>query len=110
MRLLDGDGSVMPGIDVVLYRGHTEHMQAVMLESEGETACYISDLIPTRHHLDLAWTCGYDLEPMQTIESRKRFYAQAIPGKWLVIFTHDHEVPMAYLETNDSGKLVAKPA
>lgn len=110
MRPLDGDGTVMPGIDVVIYRGHTEHMQAVMLESEGQTACYISDLVPTRHHLDLAWTCGYDLEPMQTIESRKRFYAEAVSGKWLVIFTHDHEVPMAYLETKDAGKIVARPA
>jgi glyoxylase-like metal-dependent hydrolase (beta-lactamase superfamily II) len=110
MRLLDGDGTVMPGINVVLYRGHTEHMQAVMLESQGQTACYISDLIPTRHHLDLAWTCGYDLEPMYTIENRKRFYSEAIAGKWLVIFTHDHEVPMAHLEVNDAGKIVARAA
>lgn len=109
MRLLDGDGTVMPGINVVCYRGHTEHMQAVMLESEGQTACYISDLIPTRHHLDLVWTCGYDLEPMHTIESRKRFYSEAISGKWLVIFTHDHEVPMACLESDNSGKIVANP-
>jgi glyoxylase-like metal-dependent hydrolase (beta-lactamase superfamily II) len=110
MRLLDGDGTVMPGINVVCYRGHTEHMQAVVLESEGQTACYISDLIPTRHHLDLAWTCGYDLEPMFTIESRKRFYTEAIAGKWLVIFTHDHEVPMAYLESDSKGKIVARAA
>jgi hypothetical protein len=50
---------------------------------------------------------AYDLFPLETIESRKRFYADAIPQQWLVIFTHDHETPWAYLEETASGKAVA---
>ena len=30
-------------------------MQAVLVQSGGKTACYISDLIPTSPHLDLNW-------------------------------------------------------
>lgn len=110
MRLLDGDAQIMPGISVVIYPGHTRNMQAIMLESEGQKACYISDLIPTSWHLDLAWVLGYDLYPLETIESRKRFYPQAVNGKWLVIFTHDHETPWAYLERDQNGKIAPRPA
>jgi glyoxylase-like metal-dependent hydrolase (beta-lactamase superfamily II) len=110
MQLLDGDGQIVPGIFVALYPGHTRNMQAIILESKGEKACYISDLIPTTWHLELTWVMSYDLYPLDTIENRKRFYAQAIPEKWLTIFTHDHEIPWAYLERDEKGKIVARPA
>jgi glyoxylase-like metal-dependent hydrolase (beta-lactamase superfamily II) len=108
MRLFDGDGDVMPGISVVIYPGHTRNMQAILLESEDEKACYISDLIPTTWHLDLTWVMSYDLFPLETIQNRKRFYQQAIPEKWLTIFTHDPETPWAYLEWDQRGKVIAR--
>lgn len=110
MKLIDGDQEIVPGISVSIYRGHTERMQAIMVQSEGETACYIADLIPTAAHLDLAWVMAFDLEPLITMESRKRFYAEAIPGKWLTMFTHDPQVPWGYLERNEKGRVVLRAA
>ena len=81
---------------------------AKMVQSEGETACYIADLIPTTAHLDLAWVMAFDLQPLITMESKKRFYDEAIPGKWLTMFTHDPQVPWAFLERNKEGKVVAR--
>ena len=98
MQLLKGDGEVVPGISVAGYPGHTRNMMAVFLRSGGKTACYISDLIPTSWHLDVTWVMAYDLFPLETIESRKRYYAQAIPERWLTIFTHDPAIPWVYLE------------
>ena len=71
------------------------------------TACYISDLIPTTAHIDLTWGMSFDLYPLQTIESKKQYYAQAIPEKWLTVFTHDPAVPWAYVEKDATGKMVA---
>ena len=71
------------------------------------TACYISDLIPTASHIDITWGMSFDLFPLQTIESKKQYYARAIPEKWLTIFTHDPRAPWAYVEKDDSGKMVA---
>jgi glyoxylase-like metal-dependent hydrolase (beta-lactamase superfamily II) len=109
MQLLDGDGQIMPGISVALYPGHTRNMMAILLQSGGKTACYISDLIPTTAHLDLAWVMAYDLYPLETIQNRKRFYSQALPEDWLVIFTHDHETPWAYLQQDERGKMLTRP-
>lgn len=71
------------------------------------TACYISDLIPTTAHIDLTWGMSFDLYPLQTIESKKRYYAQAIPERWLTVFTHDPRTPWAYVERDVTGKMVA---
>jgi glyoxylase-like metal-dependent hydrolase (beta-lactamase superfamily II) len=108
MQLLTGDGEIAPGVSVRVYPGHTRDMQAVMVQSGGKTACYISDLIPTSAHLELNWVMGFDLYPVETIESRKRYYAEAIPGKWLTMFTHDPEVPWAYVERDADGKMAAR--
>ena len=74
------------------------------------TACYISDLMPTAAHIDLAWGIGFDLYPLDTIESKKQYYARALAEKWLTVFTHDPRVPWAYIEQDESGKMVAKEA
>ena len=108
MTLLRGDQEIVPGIAVEVFPGHTRDMQGVMVRSGGKTACYISDLIPTSAHLELNWVMAYDLFPLQTIESRKRYYARAIPEKWLTAFTHDAKVPWALVEKDEKGKMVAR--
>ena len=99
---------IVPGISVEGYPGHTSQLIAVNIDSGGKRACYISDLIPTSAHLDITWVMGYDLDPLTCIEQRKRFYARSIPEQWLVLFTHDHHTPMAYVALNERGKPVVK--
>ncbi|MGA2376275.1 MAG: MBL fold metallo-hydrolase [Candidatus Sulfotelmatobacter sp.] len=110
MTLLKGAEEIVPGISVKTFPGHTAHMQAVIVESGGLTACYISDLIPTTAHIDLTWGMSFDLYPLQTIESKKQYYAKAIAEKWLTVFTHDPKVPWAYVEKDEAGKMQARPA
>ena len=104
MSLVEGGEEIVPGISVELFPGHTAQMMAVMLDSGGRRACYISDLIPTSAHLDVTWVMGYDLDPLTCIEQRKRFLSRAIPEQWLVLFTHDHHHPMGYVEWGPKGK------
>ncbi len=105
MKLLRGNQEIVPGISVEVFPGHTRDMQAVIVQSGGKTACYISDLIPTSAHIEVNWVMSFDLYPLETIESRKRYYARAIPEKWLTMFTHDPEIPWAYLERDVRGKM-----
>jgi glyoxylase-like metal-dependent hydrolase (beta-lactamase superfamily II) len=93
-----------------VFPGHTRHMQAIIISSAGQTACYISDLIPSTAHIDLSWVMAFDLFPLETIESRKLYYAQAIPEKWLTMFTHDPNIPWAYVGKDEKSRMVARPA
>ncbi len=113
MVLLNGDLELSPGISVKVFPGHTANMQAVIIESGGggnekKTACYISDLIPTSNHLDVTWVMAFDLFPLDTIESRKKYYAWAIPERWLTVFTHDDTTPWGYVERGERGRLALK--
>jgi glyoxylase-like metal-dependent hydrolase (beta-lactamase superfamily II) len=118
MTLLTTEGiranpEIVPGVSVELFPGHTAQLMAVHLESRShggsvQHACYISDLIPTSSHLDPTWVMGYDLDPVTCISERKRFYERAIPEQWLVLFTHDHFTPAAYLGVDAKGKPVVK--
>jgi glyoxylase-like metal-dependent hydrolase (beta-lactamase superfamily II) len=110
MTLLKGGEEIVPGISVQTFPGHTAHMQAVIIRSQGGTACYISDLIPTIAHIDITWGMSFDLYPLQTIASKKLYYAQSIPEKWLTVFTHDAKTPWAYVEKDEAGKMVARAA
>ena len=102
MQLIEGSAEIAPGISVEIWPGHTRNMWAVFIRSGGKTACYISDLIPTTWHLEVAWAMAYDLFPLEVLENRKRYYARAIPEQWLTIFTHDPAVPWAYIERPDN--------
>ena len=105
MTLLKGGEEIVPGISVRTFPGHTAHMQAVIVESGRRTACYTSDLIPTTTHIDITWGMSFDLYPLQTLESKKQYYAKAIPEKWLTVFTHDATAPWAIAEKDEIGKL-----
>jgi glyoxylase-like metal-dependent hydrolase (beta-lactamase superfamily II) len=107
MTLIEGhEADICPGLSIELFPGHTAQLMGVHIESAGQHACYISDLIPTSAHLDTTWVMGYDLDPLRCIEERKRFYARAIPEQWIVLFTHDHDTPLAQIALNDKGKPV----
>jgi len=108
MELLRGDREIVPGVSVRVFPGHTYYMQAVIVTSGGKIACYISDLIPTAAHIDLTWVMAFDLSPIDTIDSRQRYYGEALPGKWLTVFTHGADVPWAYIEKDTVGKLSAR--
>ena len=89
----DGAREVVPGVRVVPAAGHTPHHQIVLIESAGETLGFLADLVPTAAHLPLPWIMGYDVEPLVTLETKRRVLAQAAAENWLVVFEHDVAVP-----------------
>ncbi len=96
--LLEGDGEVTEGVRVMLTPGHTPFHQSILIESDGETACYLADVCPTSAHLPLPWIMGYDLEPLVTLESKRGLWHRARAEGWLLIFEHDPRVPWGRLD------------
>jgi glyoxylase-like metal-dependent hydrolase (beta-lactamase superfamily II) len=80
----------------------------LLIESEGERAFYIADLVPTASHLPLPWIMGYDVEPLRTLESRREIYRRAVAENWLMVFEHDATVPWGRLDVT-GGTPALKP-
>lgn len=96
-RLVDGDVEIVPGISVVRIPGHNADIQAVKISSGNRTVMYVADMLPTRHHLPLAWMPGYDLYPLQTLETKRKRIAEIVEQGWVVAFGHDPDFPAATL-------------
>jgi glyoxylase-like metal-dependent hydrolase (beta-lactamase superfamily II) len=101
MVLLNGDRELLPGISVWVLPGHTRGLQAVVIRSRGETACYISDLMPTHWHVTPTWVMAFDLFPLETIANKHRALERALQENWRLVFTHDPEMPWTSVERHE---------
>jgi len=106
---LTGDREIIPGVELVRVPGHTRDMQCVRVRSQGRTAFFFADMVPTTAHLPVAWIMGYDLYPLKTLEQKKRWIPQAVREEWLCFFVHDPTVPAAYLRQK-GDEVIAEPA
>jgi len=109
-EFLDGDTELLPGVSVIVTNGHTRCHQAVKIESEGQVALYLGDLIPTISHLPLPYVMGYDLYPLQTLEAKRWVLDRAFEEHWLLIFEHDPKVQMGYVKKDVEGKYFLEEA
>ena len=105
---VEGARELVPGVRVELAPGHVQDMQCVWIESEGQRACFISDLVPTRAHLPFPWIMAFDLYPMDTLASKKRLLPQLAEDHVLVVFPHDPDFAWGTL-VEVEGKLAFHP-
>jgi len=107
-RMVEGDVEIVPGVSVVRIPGHNADIQAIKITGGGRTLLFVADMLPTRHHLPLAWMPGYDLYPMQTLETKRQRIAEIVKHGWIVAFGHDPEHPAATLHEHN-GKIEFEP-
>lgn len=100
------DHIVKPGVRVACTGGHTGQHQVIYIESEGQTAIFAADLIPTTAHIQDPWIMGYDLFPMETLAVKRRLIRDAIEGEHIVIFEHDPVVAVGYIRERDGRRFV----
>ena len=100
-EFVEGQVEVVPGVTVVPSPGHTPGHQSVLIESGGQRAFYLADLVPTSAHLPLPWVMSYDVEPLLTLETKRRLLGRARAEGWLLLFEHDPAVAWGYLSKNE---------
>jgi glyoxylase-like metal-dependent hydrolase (beta-lactamase superfamily II) len=103
-EFLYGDTELVPGVTAVVTAGHTRCHQSVKVESEGRIAFFLGDLIPTVSHLPLPYIMGYDLFPIQTLETKRWVLDRALEERWLLLFEHDPLVQAGYVRKDRDGR------
>jgi glyoxylase-like metal-dependent hydrolase (beta-lactamase superfamily II) len=103
LEFIEGDREIIAGVHSVKTPGHTPHHQGLLIESAGEHAFYIADLSPTAAHLPLPWIMGYDVEPLVTLETKRRILARAVDEDWLLIFEHDAKTAWSKIANDGKG-------
>ena len=110
MRLLEGDAELAPGVTAVATPGHTPGHMSVRIESQGECAAFLCDLASFAVHIErLAWMTAYDLEPLVTLETKRRWQRWALETNALLIFPHDAVRAAGHLRQNENGRFSVQP-
>ena len=107
VRLVEGSTELMPGISLKQMGGHTLHHQGVEISQGDEKVVYVGDFIPMTRHINIAYSMGFDVEPIRTAEDKNSFLPQAAEGNWILVFVHDPDTPCARVR-NDNGKWVTE--
>jgi glyoxylase-like metal-dependent hydrolase (beta-lactamase superfamily II) len=92
IELFDGHGTILPGLRSVRTGGHTRGHVALIFESNGQTAAYLSDICPSTAHLRRLWCLSYDLYPLETRRNKPVLLGQAADEDWSLLWNHDPAV------------------
>jgi len=109
LRLLDGPGEVMPGIDVEVSEGHTTGLQVVHVQGEQGRFLYPADVVPLTTHVSVPWTMGYDLCPRTLMDEKRQLLGRAVDEGLVVVFEHDPAVAAARVESEDGRFRAGEP-
>jgi len=106
MELLTGDSELLPGIELEVTPGHNRDIMIVKVRSEGETFCFLSDMVPTAHHVKPTWIAAVDLYPLTAIDTKTRVLSQAAAENWWCAYAHDADTSFSRIH-QENGKLEA---
>ncbi|BAL99941.1 MAG: MBL fold metallo-hydrolase [Caldilinea sp.] len=100
LEIVDGPQRLATGVRTDIAPGHTQAIQVVWVESQGESLLFLGDAASWAVHLSrLAWVPSFDILPMISIETKRRLRHEAIEKNALLVFQHDPQVV--------TGRLVA---
>jgi glyoxylase-like metal-dependent hydrolase (beta-lactamase superfamily II) len=102
--LLRGNAPVTEGVRVAVAPGHTAGMQSVIIEppGSGHMVVFLSDLAFFHWQLErLAWVSAYDLDPMTTIETKRRWQPWLVERQAAIFFQHDPLVAAGVLREQE---------
>ena len=104
--LLTYDGTAELGYGITLHEigGHTPGMTLVLVQDEDGGLLHTADMTPTSLHTPLPYIMAYDLEPIETVKARQRWYAEAAYKGWMLFFQHDPDHPLWTIRKDEKGR------
>lgn len=89
LELVAGAAEILPGVRVTPVHGHTPGQQVVEFHTGEGVVAYVGDLLPLASQLRVPWIMGFDLNPLLTLEEKKRFLSRAMEDDFTLVFEHD---------------------
>ena len=103
LKFINGNESFDDEIEFIVVNGHTFGQQMVKVSDGSSTILFCADLIPTISHIPLPYIMGYDLQPLVTLEEKKKYLKLAVDENWKLFFGHDPEIALATVKKLDKG-------
>ena len=108
LKLLNEKEKFDDEIDFLIVDGHTFGQQLLKISDSANTLVYCCDLFPTTSHIALPYIMGYDLQPLVTLEEKKKILSQASNENWKLFFEHDPETVCATVAKTEKGFIIGE--
>ena len=103
LEMVENEGELFPGFEVRFVDGHTPGQMIPLINADGKTFAYMSDLIPTAANIPQLWISAYDLDPVKVMNEKQKFLKEAAEKDYILFFEHDHYTECATLTKSEKG-------
>ncbi|MFO7445510.1 MAG: MBL fold metallo-hydrolase [Ignavibacteriaceae bacterium] len=103
LYFIDGEEQFDDGIEFLVINGHTFSQQLVKISDSSDIFLYCCDLFPTVSHIPLPYVMGYDLQPLITVEEKRKILKKAVEENWKLLFEHDPDTVYATVTDTEKG-------
>jgi glyoxylase-like metal-dependent hydrolase (beta-lactamase superfamily II) len=105
LELVQGETELAKGVRLVPAPGHTEDHCAIELESEGQMAVYVGEVVQHPVMLErLAWISSFDILPLVSLETKRRMLDRAAEKRALLISVHAPYPGLGRLRSEDGKR------
>lgn len=111
LNVVDGDEPTAPwpGVRFMVSHGHSPGQLLPVFHDDEQELVLTGDVFPTSSHLRAPWVMAYDLEPLRTIEEKKRILKECRDGRTRLAFPHDDRLGGGEIEFANDRPFIAKP-
>lgn len=103
LNLVDGEIDFDENISFRIINGHTFGQQMIKISDSANTLLYVADLLPFVSQIKIPYIMGYDLQPLVTVEEKKKYLKLAADENWKLYFGHDPNFAIATVKYSDKG-------
>jgi glyoxylase-like metal-dependent hydrolase (beta-lactamase superfamily II) len=103
LNLIGGEISFDENISFRIINGHTISQQMIKISDSSNTILYCCDLLPFISHIRIPYIMGYDLQPLVTVQEKKKYLKQAADENWFLYFGHDPDSALATVKHSEKG-------
>ncbi len=103
LNLIDGEIDFDENISFRIINGHTLGQQMIKISDSSKILLYCCDLIPFVSQIRIPYIMGYDIQPLVTVEEKKKYLKLAADENWILYFGHDPKFAAATLKHTEKG-------
>ncbi len=100
---------LLPTVRFHFSSGHTPGLMLAEIATSKGPVVFAADLVPGMPWVHIPITMGYDRYPELLIEEKGTLYADLLPKKGMLFFTHDPSVACGALTRDEKGRYRAEP-
>ena len=108
LKIIEGDKEFDDNISFRVINGHTFGQQMIKVSDTSNTFLYVADLLPFISQIRIPYIMGYDLQPLITVEEKKKYLHLAAEENWYLYFGHDPNVAVVTVKHSGSTVVLDK--